>query len=70
MSKVEFSLKIEPIAQYADEDTAMQAAIVATQSDNSYRYKPAYSVRANKWLVSVRDEHGNLLGYLHPILGE
>lgn len=70
MSKVEFSLKIEPIAQYADEDAAMQAAVAATMQDSEHRFKPAYSVRANKWLVSVRDEHGNLLGYLHPILGE
>jgi hypothetical protein len=62
------SLDKEQIAQFATEGDATAAALIAAEQDTTHKFTVSYSPRALRFLVSVRDEHGNMLGYLHPIL--
>lgn len=64
------SFDIKQIAQYASEQdaNAALALISGRDKDGTYTYKVSYSPRASRWLVSVRDAHGNMHGYIHPIL--
>lgn len=66
------SFDIKQIAQYASEQDAQVASSLATVGDTEgkYTYKVSYSPRASRWLVSVRDAHGNMHGYIHPIQEE
>lgn len=64
------SMSTTYIAKYDSYVDAMKATKMAHDRDihGKYEYVASFSNHAQRWLVAVHDRHGNLKGFLHPIL--